>query len=134
MKSEKSFLHEIKNIFHSFSRVIVWWKNKDWIKIADTSFKLKTRLRVNFAICKNSFFTEHLWVTDSSFYSLFFPFLIRNSYSHGFCIPKSWFTCDTSCPLNDHTYLNKPLVESCRVFKYVWPLVDKENKAIRQYL
>ena len=28
LENEKSLLDEIKNIFHSFSRVITWWKNK----------------------------------------------------------------------------------------------------------
>ena len=28
-----------KNIFHSFWRAIIWWKNKNLIKIADTNIK-----------------------------------------------------------------------------------------------
>ena len=32
LKNEKSFLDEIKNIFHSFWRAITWWKNKKLIK------------------------------------------------------------------------------------------------------
>ena len=28
LENEKSFLDEIKNIFHSFWRAIIWWKNK----------------------------------------------------------------------------------------------------------
>ena len=32
LKNEKSFLDEIKNIFHSFWRVITEWKNKNSIK------------------------------------------------------------------------------------------------------
>ena len=28
----KEFLDEIKNIFHSFWRAIIWWKNKNLIK------------------------------------------------------------------------------------------------------
>ena len=32
LKNEKSFLDEIKNIFHSFWRVIIWWNNKNFIK------------------------------------------------------------------------------------------------------
>ena len=32
LENEKSFLDEIKNIFHTFSRAIVWWKNKNLIK------------------------------------------------------------------------------------------------------
>ena len=40
--NEKSFLDEIKNIFHSFWRAIIQWKIKKMIKnIADTSFKRK---------------------------------------------------------------------------------------------
>ena len=39
LESEKSFLDEIKNIFHRFWRPIIRWKNEDLIKIADTSFK-----------------------------------------------------------------------------------------------
>ena len=39
LENEKSFLDEIKNILHSFWRPIVWWKNKNLIKIVDTSFK-----------------------------------------------------------------------------------------------
>ena len=32
LKNEKSFLDEIKKKFHSFSRAIIWWKNKNLIK------------------------------------------------------------------------------------------------------
>ena len=39
LENEKSFLDEIKNIFHSFWRAIIWSKIKIWWKIADTSFK-----------------------------------------------------------------------------------------------
>ena len=38
-ENEKRFFDEIKSIFHSFWRAIIWWKNKNLIKIADTSFK-----------------------------------------------------------------------------------------------
>ena len=38
LENEKSFLDEIKNIFHSFWRPIIWLKLKNWWKIADTSF------------------------------------------------------------------------------------------------
>ena len=40
LKNEKSFLDETKSIFHNFWRAIIWWKNKNLIKIADTSFKV----------------------------------------------------------------------------------------------
>ena len=39
LQDEKSFLEEIKSIFHSFWRAIMWWKNKNLMKIADTNFK-----------------------------------------------------------------------------------------------
>ena len=32
LNNEKSFLDEMKNIFHSFWRAIIWWKNKKFIK------------------------------------------------------------------------------------------------------
>ena len=32
LESEKSFLDEIKNTFHSFWRAIIWWKNKNLIE------------------------------------------------------------------------------------------------------
>ena len=32
LENEKSFLDEIKNTFHSFSRTIIWWKNINLIK------------------------------------------------------------------------------------------------------
>ena len=40
LENEMSFLDEIKNIFHSFKRAIIWRKNKNLIKIAGTSFKM----------------------------------------------------------------------------------------------
>ena len=41
LDSEKSFLDEIKNIFHNFCKAIIWWNNKNLIKIADTGFKFE---------------------------------------------------------------------------------------------
>ena len=32
LENEKSFLDEIKNIFHGFWRPVIWWKNKNLIK------------------------------------------------------------------------------------------------------
>ena len=29
LENKKSFWNEIKNIFHSFWRAIIWWKNKN---------------------------------------------------------------------------------------------------------
>ena len=39
LENEMSFLNEIKSIFHSFWRAIIWWNNKNLMKIADTSVK-----------------------------------------------------------------------------------------------
>ena len=38
LKNEKSFLDEVKNIFHSFLKGYHLVRNEDWIKIVDTSF------------------------------------------------------------------------------------------------
>ena len=38
LENEKSFFDKIKSICHSFWRATIWWKNKNLIKIADTSF------------------------------------------------------------------------------------------------
>ena len=39
LENGKSFLDEIKSIFHSFWRAIIWWEITILYKIADTSFK-----------------------------------------------------------------------------------------------
>ena len=39
IENEKSFLDEIKSIFYNFWMDIIWWKNKNLIKIVDTNFK-----------------------------------------------------------------------------------------------
>ena len=39
LENEKSSLDEMKSIFHSSWRAIIQWKNKNLMKIADTSFK-----------------------------------------------------------------------------------------------
>ena len=36
----KEIENEIKNTFHSFRRAVIWWKNKNLIKKADTSFNI----------------------------------------------------------------------------------------------
>ena len=38
LENKKSFLDEIKSIFHSFWRATIWLKKKHLMKIADTSF------------------------------------------------------------------------------------------------
>ena len=50
LKNEKSFLDEIKNIFNSVWRSIIWWKVKICYKIADASFS------TNPTKCSNSVF------------------------------------------------------------------------------
>ena len=40
LENKKSFLEEIKSIFHSFWKATIWWKNKNLMKIVDKSFKL----------------------------------------------------------------------------------------------
>ena len=39
LENEKSFLDEIKNVFYSFWRAIIWLEINYWWKIAGTSFK-----------------------------------------------------------------------------------------------
>ena len=34
LQNKKSFYDEIKNIFYNFLRIIIWWKNKNLIKIS----------------------------------------------------------------------------------------------------
>ena len=48
--TKKSFLDEIKSIFHSFWRTIICWKNKKLMKIADTSFKQNKEYMWNYAL------------------------------------------------------------------------------------
>ena len=47
LDNENSFLDEIKYIFHSFWRPIIWWKNEHLIKIADTSLKRQYFIKFN---------------------------------------------------------------------------------------
>ena len=44
----KRFLDEIKSIFHSFWRAIIWWKNKNLMKTADTSFNKRSLKRFKY--------------------------------------------------------------------------------------
>ena len=66
LENEKSFLDEIKSIFHSFWMAIIWWKNNKLMKIADTSFKDNNEML---------FLSSHrLWVT-----------FFQNTSTHCFC-------------------------------------------------
>ena len=56
LENKKSFLDEIKNIFHSFWRAIIWLKIKNWWKIVDTSFKIK-----NIKCTKN----KNVWIYEN---------------------------------------------------------------------
>ena len=51
LKNEKSFFDEIKNIFHSFWRAIIWWKNKNLIK--NSGHKLSEKLGISITIVRN---------------------------------------------------------------------------------
>ena len=57
VENEKSFLDEIKSIFHGFLRAIIWWNNKNLMKIADTGFKEKTCLE---ATCYTATTTKNI--------------------------------------------------------------------------
>ena len=39
LENKRSFLDEIKSTFHSFWRAFIWWKNRNLMKIVDTSYK-----------------------------------------------------------------------------------------------
>ena len=43
LENENSFLVEIKSIFHSFWRTIIWRQNKNLMKMAETSFKFRKK-------------------------------------------------------------------------------------------
>ena len=47
LENEKSFLDEIKNVFHSLWRAIIWLKIKNLWKIADTSFKVLKLFKIS---------------------------------------------------------------------------------------
>ena len=51
LENKMSFLDEIKNIFHSFWRAIIWLKIKNWWKIADTSFNDNIGTSLYWFIC-----------------------------------------------------------------------------------
>ena len=51
LENEKSFLDEIKNIFHSFWRAIIWWKNKNLIK--NSRHKLSEKLGISITTVRN---------------------------------------------------------------------------------
>ena len=70
-KNKKSFLDEIKSIFHSFWRAIIRWKNKNLMKIADTSFNKKQNIKnisdmlFKNKLSKQQIFTR-LWNTSAA--------------------------------------------------------------------
>ena len=53
LENEKSFLVEIKNIFHSFSRAIIWRKNKNLIKKQRTQAISKEFQKIDTRVSKN---------------------------------------------------------------------------------
>ena len=44
LQNGKSFFNEIKNIFYSFWRSVIWWKNKNWWNVADTKLLIEKLL------------------------------------------------------------------------------------------
>ena len=63
LENEKSFLDEIKKIFHSFWRPIIWWKNKKLIKIADTNLNIWSVNPTNWSNTLKLLLSvfDHLW-------------------------------------------------------------------------
>ena len=77
LENKKSFLDEIKNIFHSFWRAIIWWKNKNLI--ADTSFNkssLKCCLSAPYYIDTLSYQDTLLFLYLSTSWSMCFIYVI----------------------------------------------------------
>ena len=58
LENEKSFLDEIKSNFHCFWRVIIRWKNKNLMQIADTSFKIGYTSIMIINECENAFLPQ----------------------------------------------------------------------------
>ena len=53
LDNEKSFFNEIKNIFYSFWRAVIWWKNKNLIKvILNSIFQTKDHFCIKLPILK----------------------------------------------------------------------------------
>ena len=77
LENEKSFLDKIKSIFHSFWRVIIWWK-KIWIHAIDTSsfILLSFRIRIIASHFANCEVKSNYW--DCKVVS-FFPLKINSS-------------------------------------------------------
>ena len=69
LENEMSFLDETKSIFHSFWRAIIWWKNKNLMKIADTSFKTQHIFRTLSKI-SDSVFCRSSWILKPSIVDL----------------------------------------------------------------
>ena len=74
LENKKSFLDEIKSIFHILRRAIIWWKNKNLIKIVDTSFK---DLKIIYALTIVQNFVIGIW-----------PSLM---FAISTCFPGKWF-------------------------------------------
>ena len=77
LENEKSFLDEIKSISHSLWRAIIWRKNKNLMKIADTSFKNNTPL-LYFALTYFIYCNWYLSCTLNFFSLTDIYFLSRN--------------------------------------------------------
>ena len=77
LENEKSFLDEIKNIFYSFWRPVIWSKNKHLIKkIADTSFKDRKNNDMHKPESKVTRTKRHCWYSRLFVYN--FEFIQRS--------------------------------------------------------
>ena len=78
LEIETSFLDEIKSIVHSFWRVIIWWKNKKLMEIADTSFKMVFRNYPYFVY----HFSRNLsfWIFDVQSNVLFLAVVLKKKF------------------------------------------------------
>ena len=84
LENEKTFFDEIKSIFHSFWRAIIWWKNKYLMKIADTSFKLTIRKTLT-----QSPIIQIVHVKVGYQFWWFFRVIVFHVFAIGFCISFS---------------------------------------------
>ena len=71
LENEKSFLNEIKTIFHFFWRAIIWWKNKKWWTQA---LRVFLNLAYNFCLWALVFILN-LWVSINYFLDLLANFI-----------------------------------------------------------
>ena len=96
LERKKNFLDEIKNIFHSSGRAIIWWEIEIWEKIEDASFKKVWTLTLK--TCRKFFF----------FFTSF------NRWDPEKHLKQYCELCKTRCPLVQHMKYD--------IFVYWWKL------------